>query len=140
MIIYRQIKGYFFMDAFCDTRKYGKSPIGHTCFQIFVTEKGFLYDVPMNSTGDGIKDAKQFPKEVVAIYLLISDAEPEQNFQDMQKNSNEIVTTLRVPEEGITWSNKDELYIGLIKESVRKDMKYIEYPLLTWYYCVDSIS
>jgi hypothetical protein len=41
----------------------------------------------------------------------------------------EIGTTLRVLEEGTPWANKAELYIGLIKEAVRKDMKDSNCPL-----------
>jgi hypothetical protein len=49
----------------------------------------------------------------------------------------EIGTTLRVLEEGTPWANKAELYIGLIKEAVRKDMKDSDCPLAFWDYCVE---
>ena len=39
---------------------------------------------------------------------------------------------LRVLEEGTPWANKAELYIGLIKEAVRKDMKDSNCPLAFW--------
>jgi hypothetical protein len=54
----------------------------------------------------------------------------------MQTFCNEIGTTLRVLEEGTPWSNKAELYIGLIKEAVRKDMKASGYPIALWDYCI----
>jgi hypothetical protein len=38
---------------------------------------------------------------------------------------------------GTPWSNKAELYIGLIKEAVRKDMKDSDCPLSFWDYCVE---
>jgi hypothetical protein len=44
---------------------------------------------------------------------------------------------MRVLEEGTPWSNKAELYIGLIKEAVRKDMKDSDCPLAFWDYCVE---
>jgi len=49
----------------------------------------------------------------------------------------EIGTTLRVLEEGTPWSYKAELYIGLIKEAVQKDMKDSNCPLAFWDYCVE---
>eukprot|EP00957_Ditylum_brightwellii_P201323 15325094-Ditylum_brightwellii.AAC.1 len=50
----------------------------------------------------------------------------------------EIVTTLWVLEEGILWANRAELYIGLIKEAVQKDMKESTCPLTLWDYCVEQ--
>ena len=44
----------------------------------------------------------------------------EQMCSEVKKFCNDIGTTLRALEEGTPWSNKDELYIGLIKEAVRK--------------------
>jgi hypothetical protein len=40
-------------------------------------------------------------------------------------------------EEGTPWANKVELYIGLIKEAVRKDMKEPDCPLAFWDYCIE---
>ena len=40
-------------------------------------------------------------------------------------------------EEGTPWSNKAELYIGLLKESVSKGMKESNAPLVFWNYCVE---
>ena len=39
------IKDYFFMDTFFATKKGGQSSRGHTCCQLFVTDKGFIYVV-----------------------------------------------------------------------------------------------
>jgi hypothetical protein len=44
----------------------------------------------------------------------------EQTPQPLRKFFNEIGTMLRVLEEGTPWVNKADLYIGLIKEAVRK--------------------
>ena len=56
---------------------------------------------------------------------------------EVKKFCNDIGTTLRALEEGTPWSNKDELYIGLIKEAVRKDMCESNSPLCFWDYCVE---
>ena len=56
---------------------------------------------------------------------------------EVKKFCNDIGTTLRALEEGTPWSNKAELYIGLIKEAVRKDMRESNSPLCLWDYCVE---
>ena len=38
---------------------------------------------------------------------------------------------------GMPWSNKAELYIKLMKEAVRKDMKEANCPLCFWDYCLE---
>ena len=55
----------------------------------------------------------------------------------MRKFCNEIGTTLRVLEKNSPWSNKSELYIGIIKEAVRKEMKEANSPLYFWDYCIE---
>ena len=55
----------------------------------------------------------------------------------LRKFCYKIGTTLWVLEEGKPWANKAELYIGLLKESVSKDMKESNAPLVFWDYCVE---
>jgi hypothetical protein len=52
MLRYKRIKEYFFMDTFYAAKHGGKSSRGHTCCQLFVTDKGFAYVVPMRSKGE----------------------------------------------------------------------------------------
>ncbi len=80
---------------------------------------------------------KQFAKEVGAPDAFVCDMSGEQMSNDMRNFCNEIGTTLRALEEGTPWSNKAELYIGLIKEAVRKDMRESGSPLAFWNYCVE---
>ena len=61
----------------------------------------------------------------------------EQMSSEVKKFCNDIQTTLRALEEGTPWSNKAEIYIGLIKEAVRKDMHESYSPLCFWDYCVE---
>ena len=61
----------------------------------------------------------------------------EQMSSEVKEFCNDIGTTLRALEEGTPWSNKAELYIGLIKEAVRKDMCESNSPLCFWDYCVE---
>jgi hypothetical protein len=91
----------------------------------------------MKSKSEVLQAVKQFAKEVGAPDAIICDAASEQKSADLKKFLGEIGTTLRVLEEGTPWANKAELYIGLIKEAVRKDMKRSNCPLAFWDYCVE---
>jgi hypothetical protein len=137
MLRYKRIDEYFFMDTFFATKKAGKSSRSNTCCQLFVTDKGYVYVVPMKSKIEVLQAVKQFAKEIGAPDAIICDMAGEQTSQSLKKFCNEIGTTLRVLEEGTPWANKAELYIGLIKEAVRKDMKDSNCPLAFWDYCVE---
>jgi hypothetical protein len=137
MLRYKRIDEYFFMDTFFATKKAGKSSRGHTCCQLFVTDKGFVYVVPMKSKKEALQAVKQFAKEIGAPDALICDMSGEQTSHALKRFCQEIGTTMRFLEEGTPWANKAELYIGLIKEAVRKDMKESDCPLAFWDYCVE---
>ena len=79
---------------------------------------------------------KQFTKEIGSPEAIICDAVREQTSNNLQQFLNSIGTSLRVLEEDTPWSNKAELYIGIIKEVVCKDMKESNCPLPFWDYCV----
>ena len=134
---YKRIKDYFFMDTFFPTKKGGQSSRGHTCCQLFVTDKGFIYVVPMKKKSEVLLAIKQFAKEIGAPDSFVADMSGEQMSSEVKKFCNDIGTTLRALEEGTPWSNKAELYIGLIKEAVRKDMCETNSPLCLWDYCVE---
>ena len=142
MLRYRRIRDYFFMDTFFATKrrknkKYGTSTRGNTCCQVFVTDKNFVYVVPMKSKQNIPQALKQFAKAVGAPEAIICDFSGEQNSEEVRKFLSDIGTTLRALEEGTPWSNKAELYIGLLKEGVRKDMREANCPLVFWDYCIE---
>ena len=68
---------------------------------------------------------------------IIADMAGEQISQEVRKFCNDIGTTLRALEEGTPWSNKAELYIGLLKEAVWKDMCESDSPMSLWDYCME---
>ena len=138
MLRYKHIHKHFFMDTFFATSKGGKSSCGHTCCQLFVTDKGYIFVVPMRSKADVLQAVKQFAKELGAPDAIVCDAAREQMSSDLKKFLTSIGTMLRVLEYGMPWANKAELYIGLIKEAVRKDMKSSNCPLAFWDYCVEQ--
>ena len=113
MLRCNQINECFFMDTFFATKKAGKSSRGHNCCQLFVTDKGFVYVVPMKSKSEVLQAVKQFAKEIGAPEALTCDAAREQKSKEVKKFCHEIGTTLRVLEEGTPWANKAELHIGL---------------------------
>ena len=80
---------------------------------------------------------KQFAKEIGAPDSFVADMSRQQMSSEVKKFCNDIGTTLRALEEGTPWSSKAELYIGLIKEAVRKDMRKTNSPLCLWDYCVE---
>jgi hypothetical protein len=61
----------------------------------------------------------------------------EQMSKEVRVFWNEIGSTLRALEKGTPWTNKIELYIGLLKEAVRKDMKNQDSPMVFWDYCIE---
>ena len=136
MLHYKRIKDYFFMNTFFTTSKGGKSSHGNTCCQLFVTDKGFIYIVPLKQKSEVLLEVKQFAKESGAPDAILCDMVGEQLTQEIKHSCNTIGTTLRALEEGMPWSNMAELYIKLMKESVRKDMKSPNSPLSFWDYCL----
>ena len=137
MLRYRRINQHFFMDTFFATKKTKNSSRGNTCMQLFVTDKGFVYVVPMKSKGDVPAALKMFAKEIGAPDAIVCDASGEQTSHTVRKFLNQMGTALRVLERDTQWSNHAELYIGLVKEAVRKDMKESNCPLVFWDYCAE---
>ena len=134
---YKHLKDHFFMDTLFATSKAGKSSRGNTCAQLFVSDKGFVYLVPMKSESQVLQAIKQFAKAIGAPDALIHDASRAQKAQAVRKYCNDIGTTLRVLEENTPFANKAELYVGIIKEAVRKDIKESNCPLAFWDYCME---
>jgi hypothetical protein len=137
MLRYNRIDDYFFMDTFFATKKANKSSRGNSCMQLFVSDKSFVFVVPMKSKADVPAALKLFAKEVGAPDAIICDASGEQTSQQVKTFLQQIGTSLRVLEKGTQWANRAELYIGLIKEAVRKDMKQSGAPIPFWDYCAE---
>jgi hypothetical protein len=104
---------------------------------LFVTDKGFVYVVPMKRKGEVLLAMEQFAKEIGAPDAFVADMSGEQMSKEVKAFCNEIGSTLRALEEGTPWANKADLYIGLLKEAVRKDMKDLNSPMVFWDYCIE---
>ncbi len=79
---------------------------------------------------------KQFAKEVGAPRVLVYDPHPAQIIRDVQEFCTQIGITLKVLEAETQWANRAELYIGLMKEATRKNMRSSGSPLILWDYCI----
>ena len=137
MLRYKRINEIFFMDTFQAAKHGGKSSRGNQFCQLFVTDKGFLYVVPIKKRSEVLQAVKQFAKEIGAPSAIICDHSAEQTSKEMKKFCGELGTSLKVLEEGTPWANRAELYIGIIKEAVRQDLKESGSPLPFWDYCVE---
>ena len=49
-----------------------------------------------------------------------------------KKLFHQVGTTLRILEVGTSWANRYELYIGLFKESVIRDLRMTNAPIVLW--------
>jgi hypothetical protein len=124
MLRHKRISECFFLDAFFATKKAGKSSRGHSCCQPCIADKGFVCVVPMKkSKAEVLQAVKQFAKEIGAPDAITCDMAGEQMSHGLKRFCQEIGAMMKVLEEGTPWANKAKLYIGLIKEAVRKDMK-----------------
>ena len=71
MLWYKQIGEYFFMDTFFATSKGGKSSRGNTCCQLFGTDKGFIYVVPMKRKSAVLQAVKPFNRILSKSKILL---------------------------------------------------------------------
>ena len=62
MLRHKHIKEHFFIDTFFATKKVEPSLSGHTCMQLFVTDKGLIHVLPMKSKSEVLQAVKQFSK------------------------------------------------------------------------------
>lgn len=105
--------------------------------QLFVSDTGFVFVVPMKSKAEVPKAMKMFAKEIGAPEAFVCDHSGEQTSKEVREFCHLIGSSLRILEEGTPWANRAELYIGLLKEAVWKDMKESCCPLVFWDYCAE---
>jgi len=104
---------------------------------MFVSDCGFMYVYPMKSKSE-IPDAiKAFAKEIGVPTALILDPEGTQRSDKIDKITKEMGCKLKFLERRTQWANLAELYIGLMKKAVLRDMKGKDSPLIFWDYCAE---
>ena len=81
------------MDTFFATKKGGRSSRGHTCCQLFIMDKGFIYIVPVRRKSEVLQAIEQFAKEIGVPTSIIADMASEQMSQEVRNS----VMTLEQP-------------------------------------------
>ena len=137
---YKRINTFFFTDTFFATSKGGKSSRGNTCAQLFVTDKGYVCLIPMRKEADANHAYRQFFKRVGVPEAIICDGAKAQVQGETRKLCNNVGTTIRQLERDTPWSNRAELYVGLIKRAIKKEMKIMDSPLALWDYCAQRCA
>ena len=92
----------------------------------------------MHSSNSYLLALKQFAKDVGALKVLVCDSHPTQTKPDAKEFCTQIGTTLHVLEAETLWANRAELYVILMKEATRKDMRVSGSPLVLWDYCMEQ--
>ena len=105
--------------------------------QLFVSDKVFIKVYGMKRKSEFPQALKLFSKEVGVPNAFILDTSGEQTSNVVRAFCHKIGTTLRILEEQTQHADCAELYIGLLNESVRKDMRETHYPMKLWCYCAE---
>ena len=105
--------------------------------QRFVPDKGIVHVIPMKKKSEVPMALKVFAKGIGAPDAIIFDPASEQISREVRDLCYKIGNFIRFLEEGTPWANHAELYIGLLKEAVRKDMKESNCHLVFWDYCAE---
>ena len=79
--------------------------------QLLVSDKGYVFVVPMKSANEFPKALRMFAKEVGVPLYIIADPHPSQKSKEFMQFCHQIGTTLRLLEESTQWANQSELYI-----------------------------
>ena len=77
----------------------------------------------MKQKSEVLAATKQFAKDEGAPDAIKCDMANEQLSSEMKQFCNTMGMMLRALEEGTPWANKAELYIKLMKEAARKEMR-----------------
>ena len=102
--------------------------------QLFVSDKGFVKVYGMRSQSQFIDAVKLFCKEVGAPRAVIVDSHRSEKSREVRKFLTSVGTMLRVLEGSSQHQDRAELYIGLMKRSVGKDMQESNSPISLWCY------
>ena len=135
MLHYHRINSTFYTDTMFATDKV-KSTRGNKACQVFVSDKGFVAVYPIVKASNFEDSLHLFCKEVGVPVNLIADPHPSQAKTSVRRFCDQMGTTLRLLEKSMQWANRAELYIGLLKEAVRKDRRFSNSPMSLWDYCI----
>ncbi len=97
-----------------------------------------LFFYPMKDQCSYFAALKVFAKEEGAPEVLVCDLHPTQKKRKVEDFCIQIGTTLCVLEAETQWTNHVELFMGLLREATRKDMRATGSPLVLWDYCMEQ--
>ena len=140
MLRYKRLNTVTFMDTMFATSKSMKSIRGNDTCQVFATEFGHIFVVPMKGkAGFTISRAiKRYFKEIGVPDKLICDQAREQLKGDSRILCNEPACTVVELEKGVPSSNRAERTIKILKDEVKRDMFVTNSPLLVfWDYAIE---
>ena len=135
MLRYKRINSIFFTDTMFVTDK-AKSTRGNKACQVYVSDKGYVAVYPMERASNFEASLNLFCKEIGVPLTLVADPHPSQTSHSVRRFCDQVGTTLRLLEKSTQWANRAELYIGLLKEAVRKDLRASDAPMALWDYCI----
>ena len=102
---------------------------------MFVSDKGFVTVYPMKSQSEFQTALHWFCKQTGVPVSLVMDAHRAQTSNNIKRFCDQVGTTPRILEKGTPWANRAELYIGLLKEAVRK-FRASDVPMVLWDYAM----
>ena len=141
MLRYNRLTTTLFMDTFLATSKKGfKSSRGNTCAQLFVTDFNYVRIEPMKARADCYKAVKSFFKHVGVPKAIVADGAMEQVYGETLKICNLVGCDIKELEKNTQWSNRAELYIGIMKKRILRALKNSNCPMKLWDYCATYMA
>ena len=139
MIRYTRLATDTFMDTFFASKKAGASQRGYTSCQVFATEFGHVFVVPMSGkSGVEVAQAiKRYFKEIGIPLHLICDQAAEQVKGSARLLCNEVGCLIVELEKGTPASNRAERAIKILKDGAWRDMFDANSPMAFWCYCIE---
>ena len=139
MLRYLRVACKTFMDTMFSAKKAGTSIRGYKAAQVFVTEFGHLFVVPMESKkGAEVAAAlKRYFKEIGVPEAMICDGAREQVQGAALVLCNLAGCQIIELEKDTPASNRAERYIGQLKTETKDDLVSTDSPLCLWCYCIE---
>ena len=81
---------------------------------------------------------REFAKDVDASQVLVADPHCLNKSKEVKAFFKKIGTTLRLLDQNTQWSNRAELYVGIIKEACHKYIKVSGLPLVLCDYSTEQ--
>ena len=100
----------------------------------YVSDCGYLAIHPIEMKSQFKNSLHQFCKEIGVSSTRVFDPYGEQTSKEVRKFCNQVGTKLIVLEESNKWDNRAEVYIRILKEATRQDLRKSNSPMVLWDY------